>query len=586
MFVKAYKSRGHIYLKIVKSIRKNGTPTHEIIANLGRADRLANGELDGIVKSLKKYTRPDEDTANPWRKDISTMTEEDRVNYGYLAYRSLWHKFGLAQVLTDLSADRKISYDYAATVFAMVVNHALNPSSKRALHENKGTYAGLNNGLQLQHLYRSLDLLAEHKSRLETFLFDKNRTLFNMSVDVVFFDVTTFYFESQQADTLRDFGFGKDGKINEVQVVMALLIDADGRPITFELFPGNTFEGHTLLTTLDRLKDRFQIRQVVIVADKGLNSKLNLKEIKDRGYDYIVSCRLKNLPQKTKDLALDDSGYTSITEGALWGESNATSAAKKKKTTDPDLQPETPHHTFKYKVFDYTNVVKYKDEGQDKTVTVKLAEKLICTWSSKRAAKDRADRQRQIEKAEKAIQANQKSILNHRGYKRYIQTGSADTDVSLRLDQDKIDAEARFDGYAALQCSRPDMDAVAVMRAYRQLLKIEESFRVMKTTLRTRPVFVWSPAHVKGHFVMCFLAFVLERELEYRLNKRGIDYSPERIKTALRSMQCSELSIEGDRFFLKGKHEPLASKIFVLLKMKQPIHLMNESQWKAYLNRY
>lgn len=586
MFVKAYKSRGHTYLKIVRSVRKNGTPTHEIIANLGRADRLKNGELDGIVKSLKKYTHQDEAGANAWRKDISTMTEEDRVNYGYLAYRALWQQFGLHQALTDFSTDRKISYDYAATVFSMVVNHALNPSSKRALHENKNTYAGLNNGLQLHHLYRSLDLLAEHKSKLETFLFNKNRTLFNMIVDVVFFDVTTFYFESQQADMLRDFGFGKDGKINEVQVVMALLIDSDGRPITFELFAGNTFEGHTLLTTLDRLKDRFQIRQVIIVADKGLNSKLNLKEIKDRGYDYIVSCRLKNLPQKTKDRALDDSGYASITPEALWGESQPKSATKKKKSGETDSQPETPRHTFKYKVLDYTNVLKYPDAAQGKTVTVTLAEKLVCTWSSKRAAKDRADRQRQIEKAEKAINSNQKSILSHRGYKRYIQTGGTDTDVLLSLNQDKIEAEARFDGYTALQCSRADMDAVAVMRAYRQLLKIEESFRVMKTTLRTRPVFVWSPAHVKGHFVMCFLAFVLERELEYRLNKRGINNSPERIKAALRSMQCSELSIEGERFFLKGKHEPLASKICGLLKMKQPVHLMTEPQWQTYLNRY
>jgi transposase len=452
----------------------------------------------------------------------------------------------------------------------MVVNHLLNPSSKRSLHENKEWYAGLNEDLALQHLYRALDLLAEHKAQLETALFDKHRSLFNMSVDVVFFDVTTFSFESQHADTLREFGFSKDGKLNEVQVVLALLIDKDGRPISFELFPGHTFEGHTLLSTLDSIKERFQIDQVIIVADKGLNSKLNLKAIKDRGYDYIVSCRLKNLPQKMKEQVLSACDYQPIPIRELFG------------VEDDEHKP----HTFKYKVVDYTNVVRYKDEEQNKTIKVELSEQLICSWSSRRAAKDKADRQRQVDKAQKAIAENHKSILSHRGYKRYIKKGnSAKRDETLSLDQDKIEAEARFDGYAAIQCSRLDCGAVEVMRAYRQLLKIEESFRVMKSTLRTRPVFVWTPEHVKGHFVMCFLAFALERELEYRLNKRRIDNSPEQIKSALRSMQCSELDIEDEAHYLRGKHNPLASQIFALLKVKQPINIMNKKQWGDYLKQ-
>ena len=569
MFVKSTMSRGHEYLRIVKSVRKNGKPTHDTIANLGRADQLAEAGLENIIKSLQKYVTRTQESGSDRRKDISTMEEMNRVNYGWLVYRTLWRQFGLGSLLTELSTDRKIGYDYAATVFSMVVNHVLNPSSKRDFFLHKDWYAGLNGDLALHHLYRSLDLLAEHKPQLETALFNKHRTLFNMSVDVVFFDVTTFYFESQRADTLRDFGFGKDGKINEVQVVMALLIDTDGRPISFELFPGATYEGHTLLSVLDRIKEKFQIGHVIIVADKGLNSKMNLKAIKDRGYDYIVSCRIKNLPEKVKDQVLSEVGYEAITIKDLFG-------------VEDD---EHKRHTLKHKVMDYTNVVRYKeDENQSKWTKVELAEKLICSWSSKRAAKDKADRQRQIEKAEKAIAGNQKSILNHKGYKRYIKKGDDEAaDDRLSLDRDKIEAEARYDGYAAIQCSRADSAAVEVMRAYRQLLKIEESFRVMKSTLRTRPVFVWTPEHVKGHFVMCFLAFALERELEYRLNKRDIENSPEQIKSALRSVQSSELSIEDETFYLKGKHLPLASKIFALLKMKQPINLMEQKQWQRYL---
>lgn len=179
---------------------------------------------------------------------------------------------------------------------------------------------------------------------------------------------------------------------------------------------------------------------------------------------------------------------------------------------------------------------------------------------------------------------NQKSILNHRGYKRYINKGENEaTDGQMTLNKNKIEAEAIYDGYAAIQCSRANCSAVEVMRTYRQLLKIEESFRVMKTTLQTRPVYVWTPEHVKGHFVMCFLAFALERELEYRLNKREIENSPETIKTALKSMTFSELEIEGEPYYLKGKHQPLASQIFALLKMKLPTTLTDKIQWKEYL---
>ena len=570
MFVKSTMVRGHEYLRIVKSVRKNGKPTHETVANLGRVDRLNGVELSNMASALQKYADKKQAPGSARRHDITTMEERGRFNYGWLVYRKLWDQFGLEKLLRQLSADRKISYDYAETVLSMVVNHALNPSSKRDFFLNQDWYSGLTDGVKLQHLYRSLDLLAEHKPELETALFHQHRTLFDMQVDVVFFDVTTFYFESQQADTLRDFGFGKDGKINEVQVVMALLIDADGRPISFELFPGNTFEGHTLAASLDRIKDRFQIGQVIIVADKGINSKLNLKAIKDRGYDYIVSCRIKNLPEKMRAQVLSEDGYEAIAIQDLFG-------------VDDD---EHKGHTFRYKTLDYTNVARYKDDpNQQNWQTIELAEKLICSWSSKRAAKDRHDRDRQLEKAQSAVDLNQKSILNHKGYKRYIRHGDVDSDESLTLNAEKVEADARFDGFAAIQCSRSGLDAVEVMRAYRQLLKIEESFRVMKTTLRARPIFVWTPEHVKGHFVMCFLAFVLERELEYRLNKRNIDNSPERVKLALRSMQCSQLCVENDTFYLKGKHQKLASEIFAVLKMKQPMNISDETKWKNYLKQ-
>jgi transposase len=573
MFVKSTISRGHEYVQIVKSVRKDGTPRHEVIANLGRADILAESGLEHIIAALKKYvTSPSEPQQTTTHKDISTMSERARVNYGYLAYRRLWQQFGLGQLLERLGGDLHISYDYARIVESLVMNHLLTPSSKRHFCSHSTRYFGLIDTLELQHVYRCLDLLADQKMAIEEAVFERNRTMFNMSVDVVFYDLSTFHFESQRADELRAFGFSKAGKVNEVQVVMGLVIDRDGRPIGFELFPGNTFEGTTLVKVLEKLHQHFKLERVVIVADKGLNSKLNLKGIKDAGFEYIISARVKNLAKKVQEHILSESGYEEVAFKRVFG-------SAEDEEPGADEQP-----LFKYKLLEYTNRLRYKDERQDKTVTVTLAEKLLCTYSSKRAAKDRRDRQRQVDKAQQVVDTNQTSVLNHRGYKRFIKTEGADKATpTLTLDDAKIAQAARFDGFAALQCSRLDTDALEALRQYRQLWRIEESFRTIKSTMQTRPIFLRTKKHIEGHFVLCFLAFLLERELEYRLKKRHIEHSPEQIKTALNSMEFSVLEIENDPYYLKGKHRSLASKIFSLLRLKQPTNVMGEQQALEYM---
>jgi transposase len=573
MFVKSTISRGHEYVQIVKSVRKDGKPRHEVIANLGRADMLAESGLEHMIAVLKKYVNAKAEPHQTARhKDISTMSERARVNYGYIAYRRLWQQFGLGQLLERLCQDLHISYDYARIVESLVINHVLAPSSKRHFFSHSNRYFGLLDKVELQHVYRCLDVLAEHKMEIEEAVFERNRNMFNMSVDVVFYDLTTFHFESQRADALRDFGFSKAGKVNEVQVVMGLLIDRDGRPIGFELFPGNTFEGTTLVKVLQKLQKHFHLKRVVIVADKGLNSKLNLKAISDAGFDYIVSSRVKNLARKVQDQILSESGYEEVAVKQVFGSAGD-------EDNEADKKP-----LFKYKLLDYTNSIRSTDEVQGKTVTVNLEEKLICTYSSKRATKDRRDRQRQVDKAQQVVNTNQKSALNHRGYKRFITTEGSEQDTPrLVLDEDKIEQAARFDGFAALQCSRLDTDALEALRQYRQLWRIEESFRTIKSTMKTRPIFLRTQEHVEGHFVVCFLAFLVERELEYRLTKRQIEHSPEQIKTALNSMEFSVLEIENEPYYLKGKHHSLASKIFSLLRLKQPPNIMGEQQAMEYI---
>ena len=559
MHLKTKKVKNHVYLSIVQSYRENGKVKHKTIFNLGRADYLVNSGLKNIVRGLQRYL--DEDEPDGYKKDIRTIKERQRLNYGYLAYRVLWKKFRLDRILTDIIKARQIEFDFPEAVFSMVINRLFHPSSKLRHYLSYQRYIGLPEKLELHHFYRSLDILAENKERIEKELFQLYRNLFNYKLDIVFYDVTTYYFESQKPNGLKDFGFSKDNKINDVQIVMGLLIDKEGRPIGYELFPGNTFDGKTLLTILKKLQGHFKIDKVVIVADRGLNSKLNLKQIKDHGFDYIVSASIKKMSRKLQELILDSSDYIDI---------------KEKSDEDEDS-------VYRYKVIEYTNRVVYETEQGHKAYQ-ELSENLICTYSSKRAAKDRAERERAIEKAKELLRKNDKSSYKRKqGYKRYIKESKESTNYELILDTEKIEKESRFDGYYALQCSDKSMSALEVIREYHYLFKIEESFRIIKSTMKARPIYVWNESHIAGHFMMCFLAFLLERELEYRLKRRNIDFTTEKIKEALNSLELSEIEIEGQSYYMRSSYKSLGAQIFSMLRLKLPPNLLDKDKITDYL---
>ncbi|MDK2794180.1 MAG: hypothetical protein PWP75_809 [Caldanaerobacter sp.] len=313
-------------------------------------------------------------------------------NWGYIVYRKLWEELEIDKFLKQyISQNSRIKFDIDKVAFLMTVQRLIQPVSKLQTYYRKNRYFGFEEDIDLNQLYRGLDILAQIKEDLELYLYHKNRDLFNMVVDVVFYDVTTFYFESIKQDDLRDFGFSKDNKVNEVQVVMGMLVDKEGRPVGYELFPGDIVDSKTMIEILRKLKEKFCIDQVIIVADKGLNSKLNLKLIKEE-----------------------------------------------------------------------------------------------------------------------------------------------------------------------------------VLNAYHDLWKIEQSFRVMKSCLEVRPIFHWTEKRIRGHFVVCYLAFLLERTLEYSLRSKGKELSSDRIKEAIGSMNFVEIEINGKKYLIKQKIEEEAEDILKVMKIKAP----------------
>ncbi len=269
MFLKVTKSGAYEYLRLVHSYWEHGKPKQQVIANLGRLDLLKqNGQLRRLGKKFLALDGIEAPT-------LDDIEELNRLCYGDIVYKKLWDKYKFSSLLSKVVSTKKIQYDFVNTVYLLVIDRLLNPRSKLACFQRQENYLNISD-VKLQHLYRCLDMLADAKVAIETSIFDRQKDLFHASMDVVFYDVTTFHFESNRADDLRDFGFSKAGKFNEVQVVMGLIIDLDGNPIGYDLFPGNTFDGNTLLDALAALKQRFSIRKLIFVADKAINSKKNL----------------------------------------------------------------------------------------------------------------------------------------------------------------------------------------------------------------------------------------------------------------------------------------------------------------------
>lgn len=562
MFIRVINSKNHKYIKVVENYREDGKVKQKVIANLGKLEDISEREAENIASKLLLLTKSKK--AVDKEKSTPSIEELDRYNYGYVVYKRLWDRFKLDEILDKLVEDKEIEYDFKSVVFSMVIDRLLKPKSKLALVENKEDYFYINDELQLNHIYRSLDILSKNKLNIEEALFNRNKTLFNISTDIVFYDVTTFYYESKNENDLKKFGYSKDGKFGDVQVVMGLMIDKNGLPIGYELFSGNTFDSKTMVKVLDNLKRKFNIDKVIIVADRGLNSKINLKLIKDAGYDYLMAVSIKSMSQKMQEVILDKSMYHGIL-----------------------ADKESKDGLYCYNHFGYYNDVTYDEEIEEngevkiKKRKITLKEMMVSTYSDKRAKKDRYDRYRALDKANSLILNNQKSSLNStRSFKKFIQKHTKDDnckEFDMGMDWIKIKAQQQYDGLYAITTSNLDLDPIEIIQNYHNLYKIEDSFRVLKSTFNTRPIYHYKEHRIEAHFIVCFIAFMLERDLEIRLKKsksfREYTITPNRIRDALNSLELSKIKVDNKILFMKSNHSNTQDKLKFAKNIMRFLHI-------------
>lgn len=477
------------YLQLVHSYRKEGKVKHKVIATLGREDELTkNGNIDEIIQSISKYSE----------KFILLDKNKEAFKKSYilgpiLILNSIWKKLGMDQTLKNVDNQHKNSFDFVNAVKLMVYNRLIEPKSKLAIDDWKNNLFTKDfKDIDLQHLYRSLDILKDHKDILQKKLYDKQQSLFKDKVNLVFYDLTTLYFESQNLDEkgLKRFGYSKDNKTDCVQITMALILNENNIPIGYELFPGNTYEGHTVTDMLSKLKEKYEITKIVVVADRGILSKLVVKEIEAADYEYILAAKLSALPKALHDNIYTEKGYVEI---------------------NSDLR---------IKEIEIDN------------------KRLVLCHSKKREHRDKLQRDVLLSKLKKRLKSDKKSALSP-SYKKYLKV----SDFSSEIDKAKIKDSERRDGYFGFYSNNRNLSRLEILNSYRMLWQIEESFRCCKSTLDIRPIFHWTDSRIEGHIMMCFISFYILRIIQKLLLDKSIDLTPEKLFTSLKDVICVEMEI-------------------------------------------
>ena len=526
MFIKKTKSgkkdNPKIYYQLVESYRdKFQKPRHKVIFNLGSEDELINNNrINDITESIAsiadEYMLIKKNENNV--KNIKTLGP-------IIALEAAWKKLNLKNHLQKIANASKIKYDFENCVKLMVLNKLCDPKSKLAISKWKNKlYSEDYNDTKLNHLYKSLDKLAINKINLEKKMYETNIELFKDEINLLFYDLTTVYFESQTEDDIRRFGYSKDNKTDCTQLVLAMAVTEDGFPITYELYEGNTYEGSTVKDLIKKLKYSYDIDKIVVVGDKGILSKKVLTEIENEGYEYIVAAKLSNMKAEMQDIILDIDGYNRINEELC------------------------------IKEIEYEN------------------KRLILCHSNKRAKRDKMMREKVLEKLNKKIASNPKGLTASPAYKKYL-----NMDVkNVKIADEKVQKQAKWDGFFGFYTNNKEFTGEYVLQAYKTLWQIEESFRVMKSTLDLRPVYHWTSTRIKGHIAMCYLSFYVGRYIQRILIDNNINITIEACFDSLSEIQMIELQGVKKIFHTRTEIEGMNNLILRSLKCKIPPYILKE----------
>ena len=530
MYFRRKTSAGRAYFQIVDCRREGDQVRQQVIATLGRYEDLqASGQLERLLRSGARFAAKAM-VLSAAADDATSKIAVRRIGPA-LVFERLWQETGCRAVIGDLASARGQKFALERAVFLTVLHRLFVSGSDRAAERWREDYAidGVA-GLDLHHLYRAMAWLGEElpekeqdgrtpfaprcrKDVIEERLFAHRRDLFTR-LDLVFMDTTSLYFEGAGGATLGRHGFSKDHRPDLKQMILAVLIDGDGRPVCSEMWPGNTADVTTLIPVIDRLSRRFAITRVCVVADRGMISAETMAELAARGLFYILGVR-ERTDKLVRDLVLDDPApFAPLT------------LTKRGKDTDYEA----------------------------KTVTLAGRRYIVCR-NHQEAVKDAADRAAIVAALERALAKGDKALVGNTGYRRYLKTITAD---HFAIDPAKVEEDKKFDGIFVLR-TNTELAALDAMLCYKQLWTVEQTFRTSKHLLSTRPIFHKRDETIRGHVFCSFLALVLKKALEDHIAALGRDSSWPEIIADLDSLTETEIEQDGKRFVLRCAPRPAAS---------------------------
>ena len=533
MFVRVKKSGKYDYLQVVHNEKIAGQVKQNVMATLGRLDVLkATGRIDALIASCSRFA---EQVAviNASRREEIPAASKARIGPA-LVFERLWKELGFPEILRGLLRERKYEFSVERAVFLTVLHRLFVSGSDRAAERWKKNYAieGTEE-IGLHHLYRAMAWigapLAEQeqwgatpfaprctKDLIEEALFERKRDLFS-DLSIVFFDTTSIYFEGEGAG-IGEYGNTKDHRPDLKQMVVGVVLDKEGNPICSELWPGNTTDVKTLIPVVDRLRIRFGVRNICVVADRGMISKKTIEELQsaDRDIRFILGARMRKVKEVSDEVLSRPGRYREV-----YG------ARKCKK--DP-----SPLKVKEVRVGDRRYIVSHNED---------------------QAKKDREDRKAIAAALKEQLKHGAKSLVGNKGYRKYLQSVSG----GFKIDEEKIRSEARYDGKWVLQTDMEDSAEQIALR-YKDLLTVEQVFRCIKSILETRPIYHKCTETIRGHVFCSFLALVLLKELQKKMEQRGWKSEWEHVRDDLDELEEFTVETRGQSFVIRSRTEGEAGK--------------------------
>ena len=529
MFARVKKSGNNQYLQIVENRREKGKVVQRVITTLGRLDQMSEkGEVENLIRSLSRFSE----------RTLLILSEKSKVSATAkkigpaLIFERLWKEIGIDSIVSSLVTERKFGISVERALFLTVLHRLFVSGSDRGCEKWRRNYRidGAED-IALHQLYRAMAFLGEEisdqkdrthaprctKDVIEEQMFDRRKSLFT-DLDFVFLDTTALYFEGEGGKTIGRRGHSKDHRPDLNQMVVGALLDDRGKPIACEMWPGNTADVTSTIPVVTRLKKRFGANRFCIVADRGMISKDTMLALEEAELSYILGVRMRLLKEVKTEVLADTTPYE-------------------------EVYPEGVHS---------------KDPSplKVKEVIVNGTRYIVCK-NERQARRDEADRNTIVESLKEKIAKAPSSLISNKGYRDFLTI----TNTSVTLDEEKIKADAKYDGIWVLT-TNTKLRVREVALKYKELWMVEQTFRDMKSAIDTRPLFHKRDETIRGHVFCSFLALVLKKELDDRLVSQGLQFEWADIKQDLKALQEVTLEENGSTLAVRTECQGTCGKVF------------------------